>query len=392
MRLMRRCFIVALSSGVLIAHAGVALADWPAIWRIEDAGNWGAGRSPLMWLILGILALAFVIEGARRYRQHVAHLREQWLAVRRIAEERELSGKEWNLLQSILRRYAPRNPLQGITAYRTFDACVSRDIQEQARSRDAQAVEARGAALRELRIRLGLDYVPFGLQIESTRELCVGQILWAARDAASPQWRRMRVASVDEARFRTDVAPEDARPDFAAGELLRFRMWRDEDARYVFTTRLTRIDESANQWIFEHTQELKRVQARAHYRIRFDQTASFALLQAREDDDYADLEQRPVIAVLRGRITSLSGGGLAVILEESPPSSAVLRAALELDENPPIEIYARIVNVSPLMRGRHLARAAFVGISEETREAITRFVFHQQQLRAAETGGEGTAE
>jgi len=377
---------MALWSGSALVLAHPAAADDP-LWRIEDVSTWGGGLYWLVWPILAVLALAFVLEGARRYRQHRADLREQWRAVRRIAEERELSGNEWDLLASLLRRFAPRRPLRALTEYRSFDACAAREIQELARTGGAQAVEARGAALRELRVRLGLDYVPFGRQIQSTRELCAGQILWVARDISSPQWHSMRVAGIDEARFRAEPADEAAPPGFKPGELLRCRMWRDEDARYLFTARLVRIDASANQWVFEHAQELKRVQSRAHYRIRYDQTAAVSVLQAHEEDDYTDLGQRPVLAVLRGRITSLSGGGLAVIVEEALQPSAILRTTLELAGAPPLEVSVRLVSVAPLTRGRHLARGAFVGIAEETRDDITRFVFRQQQLRASETGG-----
>ncbi|HNR33275.1 MAG TPA: hypothetical protein PKI11_20460, partial [Candidatus Hydrogenedentes bacterium] len=257
----RRAAFTTVSMAALAACSPVASADTSRIWDVDASAGVNIARHWPMLLILGFLAVAILIEIVRRLRQRAAHLRQQWRAVRKLAEERELSRKEQELLESLVRRYAARAPFEAVSGYRDFDACVARDIEEQARSLDARAIEARGAALRELRVRLGLDYVPFGLQIRSTRELCVGQVLWAAREANAPQWHKMRVASVDEARFRADVAAEDTRPPFEAGETLRFRIWRDEDARYTFATRLVRIEERPAQWVLDHTHDLDRVQA-----------------------------------------------------------------------------------------------------------------------------------
>lgn len=88
--------------------------------------------------------------------------------------------------------------------------------------------------------------------------------------------------------------------------------------------------------------------------------------------------------MIRARITSLSGGGLALVVEEPLPTRVALRTHLELPDEPSLEVHARVVSTSPLARGCQLVRGAFVSMPEETVDAVTRYVFHCQQQRAAE--------
>lgn len=356
---------------------------------IKFPDPWDTSRYWPLYLLLLLLSIAILIEVVRRVRQRGEQLRAEWRTVRDVARERELSDREWKLLQDFVRKHARKEPLRAVTVYRVFDACVSRDLQQYRKGASGAELEARGVLLRDLRVRLGLDYVPFGQQIASTREVCAGQVLWAAVEGAlSAPWFKMRVSQVHEARFHTDVSHEDEPPPFGPGEKVRFRMWREEDARYVFTATVVRIQSEPREWVFDHSEELKRVQARAHYRVRYDQPASVAVLNAPLDDDYSDVATRAPVAMIRARITSLSGGGCALVVEEPLPTRVVLRTHLELPGEPSLEVHARVVSTSPLARGRQLVRAAFVGVPEDTAEAITKYVFHRQQQRAAEDAEE----
>lgn len=373
-------------SALAVLLAGAAYAQ-PIPIQFPDP--WDTSRYWPLFLLLFLLSISVLIEVARRVRQRGEQLRSEWRTVREVARERELSDKECKLLQDFVRKYARKEPLRAVTVYRVFDACISKDIELYKKSATDAELESRGILLRDLRVRLGLDYVPFGQQITSTREICAGQVLWAAVEAAlSSPWFKMRVSQVHEARFLVEVGREDGEPPFRLGEKVRFRMWREEDARYVFTSTLVRIQDEPREWVFEHSEELKRVQARAHYRVRYDQPASVAVLNAPLNDDYSDIATRVPVTMIRARITSLSGGGLALVVEEPMPTRIVLRTHLELPGEPSLEVHARVVSTSPLARGRQLVRTAFVGISEETAEAITKYAFHRQQLRIAEDAEE----
>lgn len=341
-------------------------------------------HAQLTWaaiLVLGVLVLAFFLETWRRRRERRRHLQAEWRAVREIAKEKDLSKEAQGVLESLLRKYAADGPLRAITTRQQFDACVLREIRDIAARNDVARLEKQGILLREIRVHLGLDYIPYGQRIHSTRELYQGQVLWIAdREAASPEWARMTVAAVDEAFFRITPNTSARLPAVSPGKAVRCRMWREDDARYTFSASLVRVEPDPTTWVFLHAEELNRTQSRAHFRIHYDRNVSITILNAPVDGDLSDVDQRPAVTRLQGRMVSLSGGGFAAVLPQAIPKQILLRLSLELDPNAPAPtVTAQPVNVTALSPGRHLVRAAFVAISDETRDLITHFVFQQQQ-------------
>jgi len=341
-------------------------------------------HAQLTWaaiLLLGVLVLAVFIEMWRRRREHRRHLQAEWRAVREIAEEKNLSKEARAALESLIRKYSADTPLRAVTTRQQFDVCVVREIGEIAARNDTARLEKQGILLREIRVHLGLDYIPYGQRIHSTRELHQGQVLWIAdKDAPSPEWARMTVAAVDEAFFRLTPNTSARLPAVSPGKAVRCRMWREDDARYTFSSPLMRIDPDPLTWVFRHAEELSRTQSRAHFRIHYDRSVSVAVLNAPVNGDLSDVDQRPAVIRLQGRMVSLSGGGFAVVLPQTVPRQILLRLSLELDpDSPAPTVTAQPVNVTALSPGRHLVRAAFVAMSDETRDLITHFVFQQQQ-------------
>jgi c-di-GMP-binding flagellar brake protein YcgR len=278
-------------------------------------------------------------------------------------------------------RFAPTRPLEVVTTRRVFDQCVHQCMEALQDRTDLPELEREGVLLRDLRRQLGLDYVPVGQRIYSTRELYVGQQVWVGEPQdVTPKWYQMRISGVDEAFFH--VAPsESAPPPFKAGDEIRFRMWREEDARYVFTARIVRTEDRPFSFVLQHCEDLKRVQARAFYRVRHDQATDLSLLALPRGGSIPDhLDRLQSTGKVRGRVTSISGGGCAVVVLEALPPNVLLHFELELPEEPLLKLHARIVDTIPLSGGRFLVRCAFVGIGDEERDTITRHVFRKQQL------------
>lgn len=346
-----------------------------------------------IWIILafvGLLIFAFVIEGVRRRRQRTARIRAEWHALRELAEQRGLSAGQVKMLEELAGRYAPAHPLRAGTLYREFDACVASEMEALRLAADQETFEALGRRLRDLRQGLDLHFVPYGFPIRSTRDLGETQDVWAAsKEEETPAWRKMRVSEVTEALFRCSVREQDPPPAFVPGEDVQFRLWREEDARYTFDTRLLRVENGARQWVFAHTGELKRIQSRAHFRVHFDQAATVAIIEAPADGNYEDADRFPVVARVRGRITSLSGGGIAGLFEDPLPARVLLGLDLELPGAGAVPVLVRIVHTAPLARGRYLVRGAFVNLSEENQDAISRYTLLKQQALASKEAEEG---
>jgi len=241
--------------------------------------------------------------------------------------------------------------------------------------------------LRGIRAALGLDHVPAGQSMTSTRELSEGQWMSIARADQHPhQFFRVMVEDVNEAFFYASYkdGPASTAPKFAPGTLVRCSLWRGEDARYTFETTITAFDAPPPTWTLTHTDKLSRSQNRAHFRIRHDQEITAGVLNAPlPGSTPADLAARPVVTRLQGRISSLSAGGCAIVFQQSVARHVLLRILVDVPGGTPIEVEVEIVSTAHISGGRHLVRGKFLGLSDDARDRIARYVHIKQQRPGA---------
>jgi len=334
-------------------------------------------------IALGMFGCAVGAEIWRRRRDRRLRIAAEWRSVDNIIEERQLSDSEAKLLKSLLAQYAPESPLHAATVRHAFDECVVRDLATLPDD-DETGRTKRGVALRDLRVRLALDYVPFGQRIQSTREFYTGQVIWIRTGAERKRWQRLSVVGIDEAYFYAAPKADESLPNLPAKEPCDVRMWREEDGRYAFSAIVQGVVDAPPALKLRHATELHRTQSRAYFRIKFEAATDLQVLSASPDGDLSDLDDRPVVARLRGRFTSLSGGGFAMLIEQLIPKQVVLRLDVPLrDEDVPVT--ARVIDCEQIRGGACLLRAAFVQIPEETREKITHYVFARQQAVQSES-------
>lgn len=352
---------------------------------------------------LGLFVLAVVIEALRRRVARRRSIRQAWQEVDKIVAAKDLSEVEKRLLREVVDSACPDDPLGFVTVRRSFNLAVESFLER--KKSDRAGFAKYGLLLRDMRTRLGLDFVPVGQLIETTRDIGERQLILARKAFEDRQrWFKLTVIRVDEAYLYAAVDfsdTEGARPSLRVGEELHCRMWKEDDARYAFKSVIVRLEsvltgtETApaspakppagveqrppDVVTLSHGTAFQRIQTRAHFRVRHNQPASIGIVQGPSDRDYADAGARHPITHLRGRIVNLSAGGLAVELPQSVPSHVLLRATLDLTDAEPVTVTARIVSVSPLGGGRHLVRGAFVDISEEMRDVIAQYVWRRQQ-------------
>lgn len=347
----------------------------------------------LMMLLMGFLALllaAILMDLFRRRANERRRAQGEWRSVKEIIEERGLSSEESKFLMAFIKRHARQTPLRSVTVRLEFNRCVEEEMALLEEKGDTAAFDRMGIQLRDIRNLLGLDYAPIGQRIDTSRDLHAGQVIAVARaDRPGREFLNFMLESIDEAYFYISLrkGQEVAAPALRAGEEARCRLWRDEDARYLFTTTVVDLDDPSATWKMRHTATLERHQAREHYRVRFDQTTAIAILNASVDGDLAGARDRKAVSKLRGRVTSLSAGGCALVLQQSVAKQVLLRIALELPGEPEaLELEARIVSSAPISGGRQLIRTAFVDLDDERRDRVAKHVLHRQQQNLVTTG------
>jgi len=342
-------------------------------------------QAAVAWICGAFLAtfiLITVIEALRRWMNRRMQIRAEWRVVDNMMRERGFSGEEQNLLRSMIQAYSPKTPLPALTTRRNFDACVEQKMDALFSSGDMDRFEKVGIMLRDLRVRLGLDYIAYGMRIFSTRELHVGQMLWIAPAGKGPTWTKCLISAIDEAYFY--VAPKDKdAPLPALGNEVRFHLWRENDARYEFAAKRMRANESEIPWTILHTRGLNRIQARNFYRIRFHQEATVGILAAYgEEDAVAGLRPRRVVTRFGGTLTSLSAGGFALVTQHAIREATLIRTRIAVPGSPPFEVEAETVGVEHISGRQHLVRARFTAITEDNRDIIAKYVLQAQRPRS----------
>ncbi len=340
----------------------------------------------LMLVFFAMFAIAVGFELTRRRQVMGLRLKAEWRTVERIIKERQFTEREVAALRDLLHHYGQDEPLSTVTTRHGFEIAVEAAMRGIEKKGNRQEAEELGIVLRDLRSQLGLDFVPLGQRITSTRELHAGQ--WMSITRASdptPRWMRVMLDNIDEAYLylTRKTSDNDGVSLPREGDEVRCRLWRDEDARYFFNTTTLMSDPANGTLRIAHTEDLHRSQAREHFRLRHDQSTTIALINAPQEESYENLRARTPVAKLRGRITSLSAGGCALVIQQSVSKRILLRILVELPEAPALELHAKVISCDPISGGRYVVRTTFVDIMDEERDLVAKHVMHKQQLLLA---------
>lgn len=341
---------------------------------------------------LTVLALTIVMFGVaiymvrrQRLAQERARLSAEWAGIETILTEKEVPKEQGAALKELVRRRTPQHPYHAVTQRAVFDEILEAEMAAVRTGKSVDQYNEVGELWRAIRCALSLDFIPVGQSIVSTRDLYLDQKVWLAPTEAAKhaEWHAARVTNVNEAYFFVSLIDAIVKP-VKDGSKISMRLWREDDARYAFDCELVRQENRPAGWMMAHTDVLSRTQDRSHFRITHDQSSEVGLIEAPRDGNYALVLEKPEVAVLHGRITSLSGGGFATSVPQPVPPQVLLRVRLQLDATGGgLTVVGKVVGNQPLYGGRYLIRCAFVALSEEDRDIITHYVFRRQTQQRA---------
>ncbi len=337
-------------------------------------------------VLLGLLLVAYVVARIRGARSRRRRLEQEILDIRDLAREKGLLEKERRLIENFVRRRSPNDPMRVVTERRWFNKCVAAEMKSLARQVSGEKFAGRGAALRSVRRRLGLDYVSAGQAVETTRDLHTGQLIWAS-PATETDWVRTRLVHLDEAYLQLQILNSDQPLSLQSGTKMRCRLGRLDDARYVFESNVAETRKGPPAVLLTHCESMKRIQTRAHFRIRFRQIVTVGIVGVDAALDGGGASRTPESTTLRVNIANLSAGGVAVVAQQDLPLNIGMRFKLSLPGYDPWDVIAKVVSTSPLSGGRNLIRGAFVGVGDEIREAIANHVMQEQRQAVRQDSG-----
>jgi len=319
----------------------------------------------------------------QRYRKHekfqirLAH--ETHLMKKQLSESK-LPKEDSDYFQKLVMKFFRKSPLAPVSSREPFNQLVTDEMNALEKRGDMDDFLAKGIKLREVRNALRLDHVPIGHRIHSTREIHAGLWIFVAPiEGEKLDWIRLMVQEVDEAYFYISPDSKGRLPAFHDNETVRCRFWMDEDARYIFDSPIVKRPGTQAQWRLTHTSDLKRTQNRAHFRIRYSSDASIGLVNAPADLNSETLKKRKPVSKLRGKITSLSAGGIAVVMPQPISDRVVLRVELAVENGASVLAHVKIISTSTISGGRSLMRGCFVGLDDTDRDQLAKFIVHKQQ-------------
>jgi c-di-GMP-binding flagellar brake protein YcgR len=156
-------------------------------------------------------------------------------------------------------------------------------------------------------------------------------------------------------------------------------MWRQDDARYRFTLTLAKQTQEPPRLLFHHAERIERLQARQYFRVRCNQPVTAGIINVPPGEPIENLGARPDLRQLRGRLVSISAGGLAVEMMANLTARDIIRVPLRLQGFKPVTVAARVVGSEPRGAGNYLVRGEFVDISEDTRDVVAQYVWRRQK-------------
>jgi len=343
--------------------------------------------------VAGILfVLAILIEWLHRRGARKSSIASSIRDFERLVQRKGLTREETKLMYRLAKRSRIATPLPLATSALRFDEAVRAELDRLRQTADeGDAVARVCSAIRE---KLGLTEIPPGHGLPSTRFLPGGQrlVIGKADVPAEPGYPAEVVSVADTGITVSWPARGGEKAKLSTGDRLRIAMWRSNDARYSFdTTVKSIIQEPEPRLELRHAAALVRVQSRKCYRIQVNMPLVLHYVPGERAEPATSVDT-PVHAVSRthrisARLTTLSGGGISMVCDQSIPVDAVLRSHIPIEgSGTPVPVACRVVSAATSRtRGRYVLRAEFIAVDEEDRDRIFRYVSLKQQERIAET-------
>lgn len=162
--------------------------------------------------------------------------------------------------------------------------------------------------------------------------------------------------------------------------------YQDEAAVYRFNSVVVAAkDQALPQLTLRPPDQIDRIQRRDHVRIDVDLSVRMAVLPE-EAEEMPPEARWPAAPNLKARTRDLSAGGSLIVTEATLTPGSLLEVALDLPRGEaPLGILARVVRVVKSTpkddHEEHWVALQWVGITENDRSRMTRFIFTEQVSR-----------
>ncbi|MCP4728362.1 MAG: hypothetical protein GY863_25220 [bacterium] len=346
------------------------------------------------WIVLLIVVtLTFIIQIILHFRRKKQRIRREWYLFNKLAEARDLSDLEAEVLIRLAQQYSPNTPQSVVESVMKYDRLVKKfmsSFQQWDTEIDKEEAQESFETTRE---KYFLRYFDPSDEIRSTRSIPQAQNVRIT--VPSEFGNKYLNAYVEEntTEYFTLISKEyeDLQFVFHKGDKYEGYFWRQGDAGYRFPLAV-RGQQDKHTVVFEHTNKITRKQRRHFYRINTRVTGRFYVLNPEEKKmliENKEYSKTSKPGNFLGVIISISGGGISFFTENpSLKTDDLIWIELLIKPKEKIsDIFGRVVRVKDMER-RFKIFVEFIMVSDLNREEIIKYVSNIQRAWKNDNSGE----
>lgn len=351
-----------------LSHAGVN----EVLASVNNAFSKGVSTTTVLAIsltALTLVALAVFNEIRKSTQREKQRAQISWDAFNESSKAKGLTHGESQLLIQVLQKTKYGNAEQILESPQAFENAVEMYYKLNRGTKNIANTEL--DLIRSLRGKLGFFPLPVETPYLSTRQFSPSMsILVELLDKGSVV--RSKVAFVDEHKWAV-VNNFDRGIKVQKENRMRLIITRGGDAEYTMECEV--FDVKDGEIIITHTRRLHRKQLRSWVRIDVSIPVVARLLSTPNNDKIENV-------ALNGRITDLSGGGLAMILPQQFVLGSVVSVSFTMGSQNIQEFQSEVVRVATIgdaADSKYSHSISFTDERKEIQEKIVRYVFEKQR-------------
>jgi c-di-GMP-binding flagellar brake protein YcgR len=332
--------------------------------------------------VIFVLVLWDILLSSRRKKRLLAF---EWDWFHRIAEARDLSEEEAEIMIELARDYIPKEPHKIVQSIRLFDSTAKKYLQSSKQEQNNKTTGDIEEIIDSAREKLFLKEFHSQDNLQSTRQIPPQQKIRVT--VPVEKGRRFLHATVTKNTRKHIMLYDDSfhahKHLFIPGAHFTGYYWRERDAGYQFPL-IVASKEKNNEVMFNHSEEFLRKQRRHFFRVRMTFTGRFYVLSEEEADYFIlneSFQDKTNSGNFLGKVANLSGGGMSFFTDRTLETDCYIRIELIVTKGQTYKgILGRIVRIDT-MEDRFKVFVDFVTVHDKTREAIIHLISKKQQVK-----------
>ncbi|MDR0304870.1 MAG: PilZ domain-containing protein [Chitinispirillales bacterium] len=374
---------IALLSFFSTAYAQITLETFLQEYHWVDNEDWVVYSVSAAFVIVPIMLIVIYIFQRRNQDRQIMEFSN--LQFNQKSKEIKLLTFEQTLLRSMTWEVAPKTLFDVFKSILIFESAVDAKIKKtiEKYGESGKTTEEIALVISNLRRKLGYDKIIPERQIQSTRNIDIGQIISITSVSDNTKISNAKTSEVNELYFSADLMELDdsTLTDDAPIKSFIVSFTRAQDAMYTAKLNVKMFDRDKNIISFYHSIALERSQARKYARLTMDigMKCQCKIIERKDENAVPAAGE-----ILPGTtISDISGGGLAFLSKISLSIDDIAMFSFNMQEQK-TTIKGKIVAIST-QEGSHDVyyrhRVVFCGVKQSDVERIIKYVYKKQQER-----------